>query len=332
MEWLSMLARGGLQGLLQNEVAEVANVSLVTSKEVLDAANEGGYAVGAFNINNLEFAKAVMSAAAEERSPVMIQASEGAIAYAGMKELTSIVKALAREVDVPVALHLDHGRKFDVIMQCIRHGFTSVMIDGSHLPLEENIAITKKVVEVAHGAGVSVEAELGRLAGIEDHVAVDDRDAFLTDPDEAAMFVEKTGVDALAIAIGTSHGPRKFKGEPVLALDLVTEIKNSVGIPLVLHGASGVSYDIVEQGEKYGARWGGSKGIPDDSIVEAVRRGINKVNIDTDMRLAFVASIRETLWTKPEVIDPREVLRPAIAAIKSVAVGKMRLFGSSGKA
>lgn len=310
----------------------MAKLSLVASKEILDAANEGRYAVGAFNVNNLEFAKGVVSAAEEERSPAIIQVSESAIAYAGIEEIACIVRSLAKDVGVPIALHLDHGRKFDVIMQCIRHGFTSVMIDGSNLPLDENIAITKKVVEAAHGAGVSVEAELGRLAGIEDDINVQARDAFLTDPEEAAIFVRETGVDALAIAIGTSHGPRKFKGEPVLALDLVTEIKEKVGIPLVLHGASGVSTDVIEQAEKYGAKWGGSKGVPDESIIEAISRGINKVNIDTDMRLAFVASIRETLSTRPEVTDPREVLRPAMAAIKSVAAGKMRLFGSSGQA
>ncbi len=307
-------------------------MGLVSSKSVLDAANEGRYAVGAFNVNNLEFAKAVIGAAVEERSAAIVQVSEGAIAYAGMKEITGIVTSLAQEADVPVALHLDHGRDFTTIVQCIRAGFTSVMIDGSHLPFDENVAITRKVVEVAHAAGVSVEAELGRLAGIEDHVAVDEREALLTDPDEAVIFVERTGVDALAVAIGTSHGPRKFKGKPVLAIDLVSRIKEKTPIPLVLHGASGVPAEIIEVAERFGAQWAGSKGIPDSSIVEAVRRGINKVNIDTDMRLAFIASVRETLWTKPEVTDPRDLLRPAMARIKSVAVGKMRLFGSAGRA
>jgi fructose-bisphosphate aldolase class II len=307
-------------------------VGLVPSKSVLDAANEGRYAIGAFNVNNLEFAKAVIGAAIEERSPIIVQVSESAIAYAGMKQITGIVAGLAGQADVPVALHLDHGRDWATIVQCIANGFTSVMIDGSHLPFDENVAITRKVVDVAHAAGVSVEAELGKLAGIEDYVVVDERDAFLTDPDEALAFVEKTGVDALAVAIGTSHGPRKFKGEPVLAIDLVSKIKEKVGIPLVLHGASGVPAEIMEVGERFGAAWGGSKGIPDSSIVDAISRGINKVNIDTDMRLAFIASVRETLWTRPETTDPRDLLKPAMAKVKSVAVGKIRLFGSAGRA
>ena len=234
-------------------------MGLVSSKSVLDAANEGRYAVGAFNVNNLEFAKAVIGAAVEERAPIIVQVSESAIAYAGMKQITGIVAGLAGGAGVPVALHLDHGRNWATIVQCIANGFTSVMIDGSHLPFDENVAITQKVVEVAHAAGVSVEAELGKLAGIEDYVVVDERDAFLTDPDEALAFVEKTGVDALAVAIGTSHGPRKFKGEPVLAIDLVSKIKEKVGIPLVLHGASGVPAEIMELGERFGAAWGGSK-------------------------------------------------------------------------
>lgn len=307
-------------------------MGLVPSKSVLDAANEGRYAIGAFNVNNLEFAKAVVGAAVEERSPIIVQVSESAIAYAGMKQITEIVASLADQADVPVALHLDHGRDWATIVQCIANGFTSVMIDGSHLPFDENVAITRKVVDVAHAAGVSVEAELGKLAGIEDYVVVDERDAFLTDPDEALVFVEKTGVDALAVAIGTSHGPRKFKGEPVLAIDLVSKIKEKVGIPLVLHGASGVPAEIMESGERYGAAWGGSKGVPDSSIVDAISRGINKVNIDTDMRLAFIASVRETLWTRPETTDPRDLLKPAMARVKSVAAGKMRLFGSAGRA
>jgi fructose-bisphosphate aldolase class II len=249
-----------------------------------------------------------------------------------MKQITGIVAGLAGQADVPVSLHLDHGRDWATIVQCIANGFTSVMIDGSHLPFDENVEITRKVVDVAHAAGVSVEAELGKLAGIEDYVVVDERDAFLTDPDEALAFVEKTGVDALAVAIGTSHGPRKFKGEPVLAIDLVSKIKAKVGLPLVLHGASGVPAEIMEVGERFGAAWGGSRGIPDSSIVDAISRGISKVNIDTDMRLAFIASVRETLWTRPETTDPRDLLKPAMARVKSVAAGKMRLFGSAGRA
>lgn len=308
-------------------------MGLVSGVEVLRCANEGKYAVGAFNVNNLEFARSVVAAAVEQRSPVIIQASEGAIAYAGIRELSGLVRSLAESADVPVVLHLDHGRDFDTIIRCIRHGFTSVMIDGSHLPFEENVAITKKTVEIAHVVGVSVEAELGKLAGIEDNVAVAERDALLTDPDEAREFVSRTGVDSLAVAIGTSHGPRKFKGEPILAIELVSRIKEKVGgMPLVLHGASGVPTDVTELAERFGARWAGSKGIPDSSIVEAISRGINKVNIDTDMRLAFVASIREILSVRPEVTDPRDIMKPAMAMVKSVAASKMKLFGSSGRA
>lgn len=306
-------------------------MGLVSMKTILDQANEGQYGVGAFNVNNLEIAKAVLAAAAEERSPVIIQASESAIAYAGLKELVGIVSSAANDLDVPVALHLDHGRSFVNIMQCIRHGFTSVMIDGSHLPFEENITLTSKVVEIAHSVGVSVEAELGKLAGIEDDIAVDELDAILTDPAEAEDFVNRTSIDALAIAIGTSHGPRKFKGEPRLRIDIVGAIKKRVGIPLVLHGASGVLPEFTTVAERYGAKWGGVKGIPDESIKAAIAEGINKINIDTDMRLAFVASIREVLAVKPELTDPRELLNPARAAVKRVAQAKMRLFGSAGR-
>ena len=307
-------------------------MSLVSMKYILDDANARGYGVGAFNVNDLEFAKAVIAAASEADSPVIIQASEGAISYAGLQPLVAIVRSLAEQASVPVALHLDHGKSFDVIIGCIRHGFTSVMIDGSHLPFAENVAVTRKIVEIAHAAGVTVEAEIGRLAGIEDNVAVAEREALLTDPMEAKAFVEQTGCDALAVAIGTSHGPRKFKGEPILAIDLVARIKEQVKLPLVLHGASGVLADLVQNGERYGARWGGAKGIPDDAVVAAIKNGINKVSIDTDMRLAFVASIRETLANRPELLDPRDLLKPAMASIKQVAANKMKLFDSVGKA
>ena len=305
---------------------------LVDMKSILDAASAGNYAVGAFNANNLEFVDAIISAAIDEKSPAIIQVSEGAISYAGIEEITSIVRASVKKTDVPIALHLDHGKKFEVIMACIRHGFTSVMIDGSALPLEENIQVTKEIVKIVHAVGVSVEGEIGRLGGIEDNVSVDERDAMLTDPDEAEYFVKSTGVDCLAIAIGTSHGPKKFKGEAKLAIDLVSKIKSKVGIPLVLHGASGVPQDVTELGQRYGALWEGAKGIPDDSIRAAVASGINKVNIDTDMRLAYLAKTREILATKPEITDVRDVLRPARAAVKEIVVSKMRLLNSSGKA
>lgn len=307
-------------------------MALVTMKSILDRASAENYAVGAFNVNNLEFVSAIMSAAAEENSPVIIQVSEGAISYAGIEEIVAMVKAASGKTDVPVALHLDHGKKFEAIVNCIRNGFTSVMIDGSAFPLEQNIAVTAEIVKIAHAVGVTVEGEIGRLGGIEDNVSVDAKDALLTDPDEAKFFVDNTGVDCLAVAIGTSHGPRKFKGEAKLAIDLVAKIKEKVGIPLVLHGASGVPAYITELGQKYGAQWSGSKGVPDESIKQAVAKGINKVNIDTDMRLAYLATAREVMANKPEITDVRDVLKPARAAIKEIVVHKMKLLGSSGKA
>ncbi len=234
---------------------------LVTNKEVLDAANEGGYAVGAFNINNMEIAQSIVTTASEMNAPVILAASQGAISYAGIEYLEAIVKVAASKTDTPVTLHLDHGTDFNVILQCIQHGFTSVMIDGSHLPFEENIALTKRVVEVAHPCGVSVEAELGRLVGVEDNISVDEKDAVFTRPDEAVQFVEETDVDSLAVAIGSAHGI--YKGEPKLDFERLEKIDNKVDIPLVLHGASG---------------------IPEESIVKAVKLGINKINIDTEIR------------------------------------------------
>lgn len=302
---------------------------LVPMKEILDRASSQGYAVGAFNTNNFEFTKAILKTAEAEKSPVIISASEGAVSYMGAREIVATVTAVAMRHNVPVALHLDHGRKFDVILECLRAGFTSVMIDASHLPFEENVALTKKVVDICHPMGVSVEAELGKIAGKEEHVV--SLESSLTDPDEAERFVAETGVDALAVAIGTAHGPRKFAGKPKLAIDLVAEIKRRVGIPLVLHGASGVPQEIVERGNRAGARWSGTKGVPDESVAAAVKNGINKVNIDTDMKLAFMCAVRETLLAKPEVTDPRDVLRPAIELIGEVVRHKMRLLGSSGR-
>lgn len=305
-------------------------MGLVSMKEILDRANSERYAVGAFNTNNLEFSKAILRTAAQEKSPVIIQASEGAVAYAGAREIVAMVSALADRYGVPVALHLDHGRKIEVILECLRAGFTSVMIDGSHLPLEENIALVKKVVDICHPVGVSVEAELGKIAGVEDNVA--SLESILTDPDEAERFVAETGVDALAVAIGTAHGPRKFKGEPKLAIDLVAKIKERVKIPLVMHGASGVPESIVQRAQAVGAKWAGARGIPDESVAAAVANGINKVNIDTDMRLAFICRVREVLAEKPDLTDPRDLLKPAMELIGEVVAHKMRLLGSSGKA
>lgn len=305
---------------------------LVTNKALLDAARQGGYAVGAFNINNMEFVQAILSAAAELESPVIIAVSEGAIKYAGFDMIVSLVNVEAEGKNVPVSLHLDHGKDMGIIERCISGGFTSVMIDGSHLSFDENVAVTKEVVDKARSSGVSVEGELGRLAGIEDNVSVSDMDALFTDPDEAKVFVERTGVDSLAIAVGTSHGAYKFKGEPRLAFDRIRAIASLVDVPLVLHGASGVNQEHVELANSHGASIAGARGVPDEAVTEAVKLGIAKVNIDTDMRIAFTAYLRKALDEKRENIDPRKYLGGARDAVGEVVRYKMRLFGSEGKA
>ena len=305
---------------------------LVTNKELLVAAMEGGYAVGAFNINNMEFLQGIAKAAGELKSPVIVAVSEGAIKYAGFEMLVSMAETIAETERVTLSLHLDHGKDMAVIEQCIEGGFTSVMIDGSHLPLEENIAVTREIVEKAKPKGVSVEGELGKLAGVEDNVSVEERDALYTDPDEAALFVEKTGVDALAIAVGTSHGAYKFKGEAKLDMDRLSRIVSLVSIPVVLHGASGVNPEHVKLANEYGAELKGTKGVPDEAIREAVERGICKVNIDTDMRIAFTAFLRKSLAEGPGLIDPRKYLGPAREAVSEVVRNKIRLLGSEGKA
>jgi fructose-bisphosphate aldolase class II len=305
---------------------------LRTNKELLTLAKKGGYAVGAFNINNLEILQAVVSAGEVEKSPAIIAVSEGAIQYAGLAYIVSMTRTASDQASIPLSLHLDHGKDLEIIRSCIENGFTSVMIDGSHLELEENIAITRKVVEWAEKKAVSVEAELGRLRGIEDKVSVSEREAFLTDPQVAEEFVERTEVDALAVAIGTSHGAYKFKGEAKLDFERLKEIARRVDIPLVLHGASGVPQSVLEKAERFGAKLPGAKGIPDDAIQRAVPLGIAKINIDTDLRLSFIGALREVLTNKPEEFDPRKILGPGREAIKQTVQSKMRLFGSSGKA
>lgn len=307
-------------------------MSLVPMSVLLDKASSLGYAVGAFNTNNMEITQGIIDGAVAERSPVIVQCSEGGLGYAGAEMVVAMVKSLAEKVDIPIALHLDHGKKFANIVRCIRAGFTSVMIDASHLPLEDNIALVKKVVEIAHAAGVSVEAELGRISGIEDHVSVSERNAVLTDPAEAERFVSETGIDALAVAIGTAHGPRKFKGEPRLELDLIREIKQMTGIPLVMHGASAVPGELIAKAACYGAELKGASGVPDEAVRKAVENGINKVNIDTDMRLAMVTALREALYTDPGVTDPRKVLGPARSAVTGIVRQKIGILGSAGKA
>ncbi|WP_026486859.1 class II fructose-1,6-bisphosphate aldolase [Caldanaerobius polysaccharolyticus] len=282
---------------------------LVSGKEILQKANEGGYAVGAFNTSNLEITQAIIQAAEEEKAPVIIQVSMSAIKYAGIENIAAIVTTAAKNARVPVALHLDHGTDFDVVMQCLRHGWTSVMFDGSKYPFEENVAITRNIVNIAHPMGVSVEAELGKIGGTEDHITVDEREATMTDPDEAVRFVEQTGVDYLAIAIGTAHGV--YKGEPKLDFDRLKKIKSLLNMPIVLHGASGV---------------------PEESIVKAVELGVNKINIDTDLRQAFNSSLRRYLNENPDQYDPRKILAVPREAMKNVVAQKIRMFGSAGKA
>lgn len=284
-------------------------MALVPITELLKGAEAGGYAVGAFNCNNMEIVQAIIAAAEAEKAPVIMQASQGAIKYAGLDYIVAMAKTAAEKAAVPVALHLDHGTSFDQVMKCIRAGFSSVMIDGSKLPLEENIALTKKVIDVAHAVGVSVEAELGKIGGTEDDITVDEKEALFTDPEEARIFVERTGVDALAVAIGTAHG--QYKGIPKLDFERLKKIRSLVNVPIVLHGSSGV---------------------PDEAIQEAIRLGVRKVNIDTNIREAFVAAMREVLNRDAKEIDPRKVLTPAREAAIAVIREKIRVFGSSGKA
>lgn len=284
-------------------------MSLVPVSELLKQAEVGGYAVGAFNCNNMEIVQAIIAAAEAESAPVIMQASQGAIKYAGIDYIVAMAKLAAERTHVPVALHLDHGTSFEQAMQCIRAGFSSVMIDGSKLPLLENIALTRRVLDVARAVGVSVEAELGKIGGTEDDITVSEREALFTDPEEAGAFVRETGVDALAIAIGTAHG--QYKGTPELDFSRLEKIKSIVKIPIVLHGSSGV---------------------PDDAIREAISLGVRKVNIDTNIREAFVAAARKVLDANPKEIDPRKLLGPAREAATAVIREKIRIFGSNNKA
>jgi len=304
---------------------------LITNRDLLLPARQKAYAVGAFNINNLESLLAVVEAAVEEKSPVIVAVTPSAIKYAGLAYLAKIVKTAAESAPVPMSLHLDHGENFETVSKCIEAGFTSVMIDGSFLKFEENVALTKRVVDFADSKGVSVEAELGRLAGVEE-ATVEEKEAVLTDPEAAKEFVERTGVDALAVAIGTSHGAYKFKGEAKLDFERLNLVREKVDAPLVLHGASSVPSWIIEKAVKYGAELAGAKGIPEEHIQKAISLGIAKINIDTDLRLAFTATIREFLANSPKEFDPRKILGPAKEAMKEVVKGKMRLFGSSEKA
>ncbi len=306
---------------------------LVTLKEILKKAERGGYAVGAFNVNNLEAIQAVCAAAEAERSPVIISTSEGAIAYAGMDELGCLVHLAAKKQKQPIVFHLDHGKDEKLIEEAIKSGwYTSVMFDGSIHPFEENVRRTKRLVDLAHEHGVSLEAELGAIAGIEDFVSVEERDAHLTNPKQAAAFAKATGCDALAIAIGTRHGAFKFKGASHLDFPRLRQIRETAKRPLVLHGASGVPQAVKKLGEKFGAQLGEAKGVSDVTIRKAVSLGIRKINVDTDLRLAFDAGLRKSLHDQPKEIDPRKILQPATDLMTEVVRQKMRLFGSSGQA
>jgi len=305
---------------------------LMSLIDMYKPANEKKYAIGQFNVNNMEFVQSVMDAAEEMKSPAILAASTSALSYGGFDYLVDLVKTGARLVSVPITLHLDHGATIDDAERCINAGFTSVMIDASKQPFEENIRITQEVCKMAHPKHIAVEAELGLLGGIEDDVKVDEREARLTDPDQAAEFVERTKCDALAVAVGTSHGAYKFKGEAKLAFDRIDIIKKKTGIPLVLHGASGVPSSLVEKATKYGAELPGAKGVPDEAYREAVRLGINKINIDTDLRLGWLGTVREQLALNPKVFDPRKILGPARDTVREIVKEKMQIIGSAGMA
>lgn len=307
---------------------------LVTSKEMFQKAYAGKYAVGAFNVNNMEIIQGITEAAKEEKAPLILQVSAGARKYAKHVYLIKLVEAALEDTDLPICLHLDHGEDFEICKACIDGGFTSVMIDGSKLPFEENIALTKRVVEYAHERGVVVEAELGRLAGVEDAVKVSAREATYTDPDQAVEFVERTGVDSLAVAIGTSHGAYKFKGDPQLDFERLAEISRKLpGFPLVLHGASTVLPEFVELCNRYGGELPGAKGVPEDMLRKAATMGVCKINIDTDLRLAMTATIRKHFMEHPADFDPRQYLKPAREAIKEMVRHKIKnVLGCSGQA
>lgn len=307
---------------------------LVTTKGMFEKSMKEGFAIGAFNINNMEIIQGIVDAAQKQNSPVILQASSGAIKYARIKYLMKMVEVAVEETNIPIAIHLDHGPDFETCKMCIDNGFTSVMIDGSKYSFEENVALTKKVVDYAHERGVVVEAELGQLAGIEDDVNVSEEDAKYTDPDQAKEFVERTGCDSLAIAIGTSHGAYKFKGEARLRMDILKQVKEKIpNTPIVLHGASTVIPELVETCNSYGGDIPGAKGVPDEILHEASLSGVSKINVDTDLRLAFTGEIRKSLAENPSAFDPRKYLTPAREKITEVVEHKIRdVFGSSNKA
>ena len=308
-------------------------MALVTTKEMFKKAYDGGYAIGAFNINNMEIIQAITEACEELRSPVILQVSAGARKYAKHEYLMALAQAAVKDTGIDLALHLDHGADFEICKSCIDGGFTSVMIDGSKYPFEENIALTKKVVEYAHAHGVVVEGELGKLAGVEDDVKVSSDDAMYTNPDEVEEFVSKTGVDSLAIAIGTSHGAYKFKGEPKLRFDILEEISRRLPyFPIVFHGASSVIPELVEEINSCGGNLSGAKGVPEELLRKAATSAVCKINIDSDIRLAMTAGIRRVLKAQPEVFDPRTYLTVARDEVRKMVKHKIKnVLGSENK-
>jgi len=301
---------------------------------MFEKAYAGGYAIGAFNVNNMEIIQGITEAAKEENAPLILQVSAGARKYAKHVYLMKLVEAAIADTGLPICLHLDHGEDFEVCKSCVDGGFTSVMIDGSKYPFAENIRLTKQVVDYAHERGVVVEGELGKLAGIEDAVNVSDKDASFTDPDQVEEFVKKSGVDSLAIAIGTSHGAYKFKGEARLRFDILEEIQKRLpGFPIVLHGASSVLPELVEMINKFGGQMPGAKGVPEEMLRKAASMAVCKINIDSDLRLAMTGSIRKHLAENPADFDPRQYLKPARENIKNVVKHKIvSVLGCSGKA
>lgn len=307
---------------------------LVTSTEMFKKAYAGGYAIGAFNVNNMEIVQGITEAAKEVNAPLILQVSSGARKYANHTYLMKLVEAAIAETGLPICLHLDHGDTFELCKSCIDGGFTSVMIDGSHHSFQDNIKLTKQVVEYAHSKGVTVEGELGRLAGVEDDVKVSAEDSSYTRPEEVEEFVKSTGVDSLAIAIGTSHGAYKFKGEAKLRFDILEEVQKRLpGFPIVLHGASSVIPELVDKINKYGGNMPGAKGVPEDMLRKAASMAVCKINIDSDLRLAMTATVREYFAQHPDHFDPRQYLGPARQAIKEIVKNKIiNVLGCDGKA
>jgi fructose-bisphosphate aldolase class II len=312
-------------------------MALVTTEKMFEKAYKGGYAIGAFNVNNMEITQGIISAVAEEKAPLILQISRGAREYASMSYLKGIIDvAVAENPDIPICMHLDHGDTFEICKQCVDDGFTSVMIDASKQPFEQNVRTTKQVAEYAHDHGVVVEAELGQLGGIEEDVigvGHDDISRFLTDPDQATEFVKRTECDSLAVAVGTSHGAYKFKTEPKLAFDVIEKIQKRLpGFPLVMHGSSSVLKEFKDLINKYGGAMPDAMGVPEEAITRAAKMAICKVNIDTDLRMALTAKIRQVFAEKPAEFDPRKYLGPGREAIKQMVKHKLHVLGCAGKA